>query len=62
MPILDSMTYQEELIDFPDDHDFREPGSSLSLPRTAILSGTLVIGDKMDSSSQETLWRMFMSG
>ena len=25
MPILDSMTYQEELIGFPDDHDFREP-------------------------------------
>jgi hypothetical protein len=25
MPILDSMTYREELIDFPDGHDFREP-------------------------------------
>ena len=25
MPILDSMTYQEELIDFPDDYNFREP-------------------------------------
>jgi hypothetical protein len=25
MPILDSMTYREELIDFPDDHVFREP-------------------------------------
>ena len=28
-------------------------GSSSSLPPTATLSGTLVIGDKMDSSSQE---------
>jgi len=25
MPSLDSMTYQEELIDFPEDHNFREP-------------------------------------
>jgi hypothetical protein len=25
MPILDSMTYPEELVDFPDDHDFMEP-------------------------------------
>jgi hypothetical protein len=25
MPILDSMIYQEELIDFPDDYDFRKP-------------------------------------
>jgi hypothetical protein len=38
-PILDSMTYREELIDFPDDHDFREPrfflihGSTEEYPR-----------------------------
>ena len=58
-PLTDSMTYPEELIDFPNRYDIVQQAEFFLLATLDSFSSTMPQMDGMDFVQQVQLWKMF---